>query len=62
VNVQTVQNVLDNILPGLLPLGLKFLVTWMLRKGANPLIIILGIFVIGILGYWVGFLERIILL
>jgi PTS system fructose-specific IID component len=56
VNVQTVQNVLDNILPGLLPLGLTLLVAWMLRKGANPLLIIMGIFVIGILGYWVGFL------
>lgn len=56
VNVQTIQNVLDNILPGLLPLGLTLLVAWMLRKGANPLLIILGIFVIGILGYWTGFL------
>lgn len=56
VNVQTVQNVLDNILPGLLPLGLTLLVAWMLRKGANPLLIIMGIFVIGILGYWGGFL------
>ncbi|MEH7108783.1 mannose/fructose/sorbose PTS transporter subunit IID [Bacillus sp. JJ1764] len=56
VNVQTVQNVLDNILPGLLPLGLTLLVAWMLRKGANPLLIILGIFVIGIVGYWAGFL------
>ncbi|MCM2534495.1 mannose/fructose/sorbose PTS transporter subunit IID [Neobacillus pocheonensis] len=56
VNVQTVQNVLDSILPGLLPLGLTLLVAWMLRKGANPLLIILGIFVIGILGYWTGFL------
>ncbi|TWD94541.1 PTS system D-fructose-specific IID component (F6P-forming, Man family) [Neobacillus bataviensis] len=56
VNVQTVQNVLDNILPGLLPLGLTLLVAWMLRKGANPLLIILGIFAIGILGYWSGFL------
>ncbi|MDR7002666.1 mannose/fructose/sorbose PTS transporter subunit IID [Neobacillus niacini] len=56
VNVQTVQNVLDSILPGLLPLGLTLLVAWMLRKGANPLLIILGIFVIGILGYWTGLL------
>jgi PTS system fructose-specific IID component len=56
VNVQTVQSVLDSILPGLLPLGLTLLVAWMLRKGANPLLIILGIFVIGILGYWAGFL------
>lgn len=57
INVQTVQNVLDSILPGLLPLALTLLVAWMLRKGVNPLSIILGIFVIGILGYWAGFLA-----
>ncbi|MCU7746679.1 mannose/fructose/sorbose PTS transporter subunit IID [Priestia megaterium] len=56
VVVKTVQDVLDSILPGLLPLGLTLLVAWMLRKGTNPLLIIMGIFSIGILGYWVGFL------
>ncbi len=57
VDVQTVQNVLDSIMPGALPLGLTLLVAWMLRKGVNPLLIICGIFVIGILGYWAGFLA-----
>lgn len=56
VVVKTVQDVLDSILPGLLPLGLTLLVAWMLRKGTNPLLIIMGIFAIGILGYWGGFL------
>jgi fructose PTS system EIID component len=56
VVVKTVQDVLDSILPGLLPLALTLLVAQMLRKGANPLLIIMGIFSIGILGYWVGFL------
>ncbi|KAB2493443.1 mannose/fructose/sorbose PTS transporter subunit IID [Priestia endophytica] len=56
VVVKTVQDVLDSILPGLLPLALTLLVARMLRKGANPLLIIMGIFLIGILGYWVGFL------
>ncbi|MFP3728647.1 mannose/fructose/sorbose PTS transporter subunit IID [Priestia filamentosa] len=56
VVVKTVQDVLDSILPGLLPLGLTLLVAWMLRKGTNPLLIIMGIFSIGILGYWGGFL------
>lgn len=56
IEVKTVQDVLDSILPGLLPLGLTLLVAWMLRKGTNPLLIIMGIFLIGILGYWVGFL------
>ncbi|KYG27786.1 mannose/fructose/sorbose PTS transporter subunit IID [Priestia endophytica] len=56
VVVKTVQDVLDSILPGLLPLALTLLVARMLRKGANPLLIIMAIFLIGILGYWVGFL------
>ncbi|MCM3653361.1 mannose/fructose/sorbose PTS transporter subunit IID [Metabacillus litoralis] len=56
VVVKTVQDVLDSILPGLLPLALTLLVARMLRKGVNPLLIIMGIFLIGILGYWVGFL------
>lgn len=57
VDVQTVQNILDSIMPGALPLGLTLLVAWMLRKGVNPLLIICGIFIIGILGYWAGFLA-----
>ncbi|MCM3772221.1 mannose/fructose/sorbose PTS transporter subunit IID [Priestia sp. 179-F W1.4 NHS] len=56
VVVKTVQDVLDSILPGLLPLALTLLVAWMLRKGTNPLLIIFGIFLIGIGGYWIGFL------
>lgn len=56
VVVKTVQDVLDSILPGLLPLALTLLVARMLRKGTNPLLIIMGIFLIGILGYWGGFL------
>ncbi|WP_144645225.1 mannose/fructose/sorbose PTS transporter subunit IID [Priestia megaterium] len=56
VVVKTVQDVLDSILPGLLPLALTLLVAWMLRKGTNPLLIIFVIFLIGIGGYWIGFL------
>ncbi|PGK31600.1 PTS mannose transporter subunit IID [Priestia megaterium] len=56
VVVKTVQDVLDSILPGLLPLALTLLVAWMLRKGTNPLLIIFSIFLIGIGGYWIGFL------
>jgi PTS system fructose-specific IID component len=55
VVVKTVQDVLDSILPGLLPLALTLLVAWMLRKGTNPLLIIFGIFLIGLGGYWIGF-------
>ncbi|OMI11053.1 PTS mannose transporter subunit IID [Bacillus paralicheniformis] len=57
VDVQTVQNILDSIMPGVLPLGLTLLAAWMLRKGVNPLLMIFGIFIIGIVGYWAGFLA-----
>lgn len=33
VDVQTVQNVLDSIMPGALPLGLTLLVAWSFAKG-----------------------------
>ena len=48
----TVQNVLDNLMPGLPALGMTFLCMYLLRKGVNALWLIFGIFGIGILGYW----------
>lgn len=52
----TVQNILDQPLPGLAALGLTFLCMWLLRKKVNALWIILGMFAVGILGAWTGFL------
>ena len=52
----TVQSILDQLLPGLAALGLTFLCMWLLNKKVNALWIILGMFVIGILGAWSGFL------
>lgn len=52
----TVQNILDQLLPGLAALGLTFLCMWLLNKKVNALWIILGMFIIGILGRWTGFL------
>lgn len=56
-NVTTVQSVLDDLMPGLPALGLTFLCMFLLRKGINALWLIFGIFVIGIFGYWLGFLA-----
>ena len=56
VKVTTVQSILDQLLPGLAALGLTFLCMWLLNKKVNALWIILGMFVIGILGAWSGFL------
>ena len=50
----TVQNVLDNLMPGLPALGMTFLCMYLLRKGVNALWLIFGMFAICILAYWVG--------
>ena len=54
--VTTVQNILDQLMPGLVPLLLTFACMWLLRKKVNPLWIIVGFFVIGIVGYAIGLL------
>ncbi|NME43920.1 PTS mannose transporter subunit IICD [Faecalicoccus pleomorphus] len=51
-----IQNVLDSLAPGLIPLGITLLVWWMLRKKVNTVWIIVAIFLVGILGYYTGIL------
>ena len=51
-----IQDVLDSLAPGLIPLGLTLLVWWMLKKKINTLYIIIAIFVVGILAYYLGIL------
>lgn len=53
----TVQSILDSLLPGLVPLLLTFLCMWLLRRKVNAIWIIFGMFAIGILGYWAGILA-----
>lgn len=55
-NTITVQHVLDQLMPGLAPLLLTFLCIWLLNRRVNALVIILGLFVVSILGYWAGIL------
>ena len=57
VNVQTLQDVLNQLLPGLMPLLLTFLSIWLLRKNVSAITIILGIFVLGILMYSLGIMA-----
>lgn len=52
----TLQDILDSLLPGLAALLLTFFCMWLLRRKVNSLWIIIGMFVVGILGYWTGFL------
>nr|WP_314263618.1 PTS mannose transporter subunit IID [uncultured Moellerella sp.] len=56
IDVTTVQTILDQLMPGLIPLLLTFGCMWLLRHKVNALWIIMGFFVLGILGYWLGFL------
>ncbi|WP_436860477.1 PTS system mannose/fructose/sorbose family transporter subunit IID [Mammaliicoccus lentus] len=55
--ITTLQNILDDLMPGLLPLGLTFLMMFLLRKKVNPIWLIFGLFGISILGYWLGILK-----
>ena len=55
--VVTLQGVLNDLLPGLLALLLTFLCMYLLRKKVNAMVIIFGLFGLGILGYWAGILA-----
>jgi mannose PTS system EIID component len=55
--VTTVQSVLDSLMPGLVPLLLTFLCMYLLKKKVNPLLIIFGLFAVGILGVACGILQ-----
>ncbi len=52
--VTTVQTILDSLLPGMVPLLMTFACMYLLKKGVNPLIIIIGLFALGIVGYAIG--------
>jgi len=52
--VTTLQNNLDSLIPGLAGLLLTFGCMWLLKKKVSPIIIILGLFVIGIVFHLIG--------
>ena len=52
--VTTVQTILDSLMPSIVPLLMTFACMYLLRKGMNPLLIIIGLFALGIVGYAVG--------
>ena len=53
----TVQQQLDAIMPNLLPLLLTFFIYWLLKKKISPLVCMIGLMVLGIVGYGLGFLR-----
>ncbi|MBC9826211.1 PTS system mannose/fructose/sorbose family transporter subunit IID [Carnobacterium inhibens] len=54
--VTTLQNNLDQLIPGLAALALTLLCMWLLKKKVSPIVIILGLFVVGIGGHLIGLL------
>lgn len=44
------------MIPGLAALLLTILCMWLLKKNVSPIVIILGLFIVGILGHVVGLL------
>ncbi|MGX6978522.1 PTS system mannose/fructose/sorbose family transporter subunit IID [Vagococcus elongatus] len=56
IKVTSLQNNLDELIPGLVPLLLTLLCMWLLKKKVSPIVIILGLFVVGIVGHVIGLL------
>ena len=54
-SLTTLQSVLDQLLPGLMALALTLVCITLLRKKVNPIVIIFGLFAIGIVGALLGF-------
>ncbi|ERL65380.1 ManZ [Schleiferilactobacillus shenzhenensis LY-73] len=54
--VTTLQQNLDSLIPGLAALGLTFLCMWLLKKKVSPIVIILGLFVVGVVLHVVGWM------
>lgn len=54
--VTTLQNNLDQLIPGLAALALTLFCMFLLKKKVSPIVIILGLFVVGIGGHVIGLL------
>lgn len=50
------QKVLDSLAPGLIPLGITLGIWYLLRKKVNTTLIIVLVFVVGVIGYYLGIL------
>lgn len=54
--VTTLQDNLDQLIPGLAALLLTLFCMWLLKKKVSPIVIILGLFVVGVVGHVIGLL------
>ncbi len=50
--VTYIQDNLNQLIPGLAGLLITFLCMWLLKKKVSPIVIIFGLFIVGILGRW----------
>ena len=55
--VTTLQSILDSLMPSIVPLIMTFACMYVLKKGVNPLVVICGLFAIGIIGYAIGLMA-----
>jgi len=55
--IMTVQDVLNDLIPGILPLLLTLLMMRLLKKKVSPIVLIFILFAVGIVGYGLGILE-----
>ncbi len=54
--VTTLQDNLNSLIPGFVPLLLTLLCMWLLKKNVSPIVIIIALFIVGIAGHVVGLL------
>ena len=54
--VTTLQDNLNTLMPGIMPLLLTLFCMWLLKKNVSPIVIIIALFLAGILGHVVGLL------
>ena len=54
--ITTLQDNLNSLIPGFAPLLLTLLCMWLLKKNVSPIIIIIGLFIVGIVGHVMGLL------
>lgn len=54
--VTTLQDNLNSLIPGLAAVGVTLLCCWLLKKKVSPIVIIIGMFVVGIVGHVIGLL------
>lgn len=55
--ITTVQTILDDLVPGLLALGVTLLMMRLLKKKVSPIMLIFILFAVGIIGYGLGILA-----